>query len=308
LYDAKVIGADGVHSKVRAALQKVLPSLQVSSSPWINEYRVLFGEVGKMSDKLDPKLHYVMGGIYTSTIENNGQQQWALQTFHRHIPGNENNPSTIVMADTASPENIAALKAWVGSYAPEFLAIVPEEEFTDYFSRRTYRGSMVECTRLQYQDFVLLLGDAGHSLLPASGEGINCALEDSEILAQSILANPEAPFSTFEASRMPDLKALHQWAAHLNSAPSWAGEKAARDMFTSMESRSSESLLNHLFGSKASGRAPYREIMTSWSTKKLFLLNFARIIAYPKAIITSALLAFQSWLRGGSRGLKTIAA
>lgn len=50
-------------------------------------------------------------------------------------------------------------------------------------------------------EFVVLLGDAAHSVLPPVGEGINSALEDAMILAQCFAKSPERAFAAFQACR-----------------------------------------------------------------------------------------------------------
>ena len=52
-----------------------------------------------------------------------------------------------------------------------------EEELAEYYTRRTYRGAVVKVNRLNEGEFVCLLGDAAHSVLPPTGEGIKAALK-----------------------------------------------------------------------------------------------------------------------------------
>ena len=65
-----------------------------------------------------------------------------------------------------------------------------EEELAEYYTRRTYRGAVVKVNRLNEGEFVCLLGDAAHSVLPPTGEGINSGLEDCMILWECIKNNP----------------------------------------------------------------------------------------------------------------------
>ncbi len=41
---------------------------------------------------------------------------------------------------------------------------------------------MVRSSRMNFEDWLLLLGDACHSVLPPTGEGINSGLEDVQEL------------------------------------------------------------------------------------------------------------------------------
>ncbi|KDO27602.1 hypothetical protein SPRG_06870 [Saprolegnia parasitica CBS 223.65] len=294
---ARIVAADGVNSKVRAALVAADPSFGVTITPWANEYRVLFGAVGKMTDALDPAVHYIFSGGYTATIDNSGQQQWSLVTCVRDTDA-ATSPSQLVLSQDASPENIARLKAWVQSFAPAFLPLVPEDEFTKYFERRTYRGAVVACENLQRNEWVVLLGDAAHSVLPPTGEGINSGLEDTLVLGACVEASPSAPFALYETRRLPDVRALLAYATHLNTAPSWAGERVARGIFLVLEASTSRSIGKCLFGPFGVERAPYRDIVGTWQWKRLVLLNVARLLSYPIAAVISALLVVPRLVRG----------
>jgi flavin-dependent dehydrogenase len=54
-----------------------------------------------------------------------------------------------------------------------------DRELRRFFARRSYRGAVVTVSRLNQGEFVALLGDAAHSVLPATGEG-----ERSSIFSQ----------------------------------------------------------------------------------------------------------------------------
>ena len=65
-----------------------------------------------------------------------------------------------------------------------------EEELARFYQRKTYRGAVVKVNRLNEGEFVCILGDAAHSVLPPTGEGINSGLEDCMILSECIRDNP----------------------------------------------------------------------------------------------------------------------
>jgi kynurenine 3-monooxygenase len=115
----------------------------------------------------------------------------------------------------------------IKSLAPLFEPLLAggEAELIRFFGRRTFRGALVSCNKLHYQEWIVLLGDAAHSVLPPTGEGVNSGLEDSEILVSCITNNNDSnndnnndyvtngPFETFNQKRHPDVQALHQYAS-----------------------------------------------------------------------------------------------
>ncbi|OQR80516.1 hypothetical protein THRCLA_12008, partial [Thraustotheca clavata] len=258
-------------------------------TPWTNEYRVLFARPGEMTDKLNPRVHYIFSGGYTATIDNHGQQQWTVVTCLRESDP-ISSPSQVVIADEASEENIARLKEWVKSFAPDILPLVPEEEFTKFFSRRTYRGAVVECSHLQMHDWIALLGDSAHSVLPPTGEGINSGLEDTLVFGTCIEENPNAPFPLYEEKRKPDIDALLEYAIYLNTLVNCGAERVARGIFIVLEAQTSESIGKQLFGPLGVNRGPYRDIIASWKTKRAFMLNAARVFSYPIGFVISAIM------------------
>ena len=97
----------------------------------------------------------------------------------------------LILAKQATPEKIQALKKKINQKAPIIASLFQdEEEIAKYFTRRTFRGAVVKVNRLNEGEFVCLLGDAAHSVLPPTGEGINSGLEDCMILWECIKNNP----------------------------------------------------------------------------------------------------------------------
>jgi len=61
-----------------------------------------------------------------------------------------------------------------------------EDELKRYFNRRTFKSSIVKVNKLNEDEWICLLGDAAHSVVPTFGEGINSGLEDSMILLECL--------------------------------------------------------------------------------------------------------------------------
>ncbi|KAF0685347.1 Aste57867_22738 [Aphanomyces stellatus] len=289
--DARVIGADGVHSTVRRLVAASDATFEATVTPWVNEYRVLFGSVGHVTAALDPAVHYIFSGGYTATIDRaDGQLQWTLVTTVRESD-DDASASQLVRETDASPANIARLKGWINRLAPAFAPLVPDAEYAAYFTRRTYRGAVVECNRFHSQDnWVVLVGDAAHSVLPPTGEGINSGLEDCLVLATCVALAPcDEAWSRFTTRRQPDIHALQVYATHLNTAPSFAGERIARVLFLIAEGATNASIGHNLFGPDGAKRQPYKRIVDVWAWKRLVWLNLARLVTYPIAAIVALL-------------------
>ncbi len=159
-------------------------------------------------------------------------------------------------------------------------------EIEKYFNRRSYRGAVVKCCKLNFDEWILLLGDSAHSLLPPTGEGINSGLEDVSVLIKCLhdkgLANL---YSNYNNTRIHDLHGLTDYAVYLNEYPTFPGETASRIIFMIFSGCFKRRIFEELFGTEAVKRLPYSDIANSWKCKKLFILNLARIICIPIALV-----------------------
>ena len=283
---SRVIAADGVYSKVRRELATKIPDkFQRIVTPWTNEYRVLFAQKGKEFDRLDPAVHYIFGSCYTATIDNDGQQQWTAVMAARDT--DSYNDRSLILSTDSSPSSIEGLKSLLAKRAPWLDNVFSYQELGNFFTRKTYRGAIVECSSCcPLDEWVLLIGDAHHSVLPPTGEGINSGLEDALILSKAFQASPLTAFTEYERKRKPDLDALLVYARYLNETPWFGGEIGARVLFMILEGREVKSSISYnLFGPGALDRLAYRDIVGPWQRKKASYLPVARLVVYPFAVI-----------------------
>lgn len=284
--NCRVIGADGLNSAVRRQMAKHVTSFSQIMTPWTFEFRVLFGPIGMMLPELDSKVHYIFSGWYSATIDYNAQKRWAVVTgFRDHAP---QDIQKLLTSDSASPENIMELKSQINSIAPLTAPFFENNdgELSQFFKRRSFRGAIVECNRFNQEEWIVLVGDAAHSVIPPTGEGINSGLEDVLLLAQLMKSgSAENAFQTYSDARFSDIKALVTYAKYLNLEARFPGEGGARLMFMIFEGMYCDSISKQLFGPDAAKRLPYGEIVGRWSRRKRWILPVCRIITYPFGIL-----------------------
>lgn len=81
----------------------------------------------------------------------------------------------------------------------------------DYFDNPTSTLVMVRCDPWNYQDNVLLLGDAAHAIVPFYGQGMNCGFEDCTVfyeMHEAAGGQWEGLMSRFSNQRVPDGNAI----------------------------------------------------------------------------------------------------
>lgn len=168
--------------------------------------------------------------------------------------------------------------------------------------RRSYKGAVVTTNRLNYHEWMVFLGDSAHSVLPATGEGVNSALEDAEVLVDALLAvgssfsscsksssssdallpidlSNALWFNRFNDMRIKDVKGLSAIACYLNSSDSLrAPEKISRVVFMIFQAiLKSVGIFKFTyedltFGPKAVERIPYGDVASLLEGRKSYML------------------------------------
>lgn len=267
--DSRVIAADGARSRTRRSLAEQISSFHPRTEDWGVEFRVLFSEPGVQAPKLDPDIHHIFTsrGMYAAAA---GDGSWSV------VLSAGEDDRELLLSDDPTDENAAALEHYVRRHAPLAAELLKPEDYRGFFGRQPFSGAVVRCDRIAFDEWVVLIGDAAHSVIPPTGEGVNSGLEDALLLAEG----EGAPtwFSDFEASRLPDLQALGIYATVLkDNLSSTDPTRSAADVIVRILDTAAEavglpsaSVEKRLFGPQA-GTVPYREAIGPWIRQRFTL-------------------------------------
>ena len=279
---SRIIGADGVWSKVRRELERQHPTeFQSKKSPWNTSFRLLFSSEHPKTE-LNTHDHYIFSGVYVAVIRYD-VNQWV---FALQISSGHKNEKLLLSNDNTE-SNRQLLKEYVQELIPAAVPMIPEVEYERFFSRRSFTGAVVQVNKMNYKEWVILLGDAAHAVNPATGEGVNAALEDALVIDKCAADNVDTLFSTFNERRIKDVTALTDYANFLLdgwSAPTY--EKAARTaavvalQLGNKYGLVRETWADKSFGTSAKDYQPYSEMKATWDKQTHFLLPALRALTF----------------------------
>lgn len=264
--DSLVIACDGVWSRARQSLVEQLDDFAPVVDDWGVKFRVLFSEPGARTQGLDPAWHHIFTsrGIYTATLPNG---VWCVAvTAHEGDPDED-----LLLSKDPCDANVAALRDHLARHAPLTVGLLTRDDLRDFFAREPFGGAVVRCPHVQVDEWLVLLGDAAHSVIPPTGEGVNSGLEDAVILAEQLSSDSPTPLADYEARRMPDLQALGEYAEHLRAgladrspahSATTVGLRIASTALGALGHRDGQ-VEQRLFGPDA-GAQPYREAIGPW--------------------------------------------
>ena len=259
---ACLIIGDGYRSKVRDLLAEADKSLKIEQWPWNISFRVLLSDVEPKTD-LDPYTHYIHNQIYISKFLNG---RWSAGVSIK------NDSPKFLSSNEATDKNVDELEKYLKKTAPPAAQLMTRDELKRFFSRSIFTGAVTKVSKLCIDKWALLLGDAAHSAIPATGEGINSALEDCLVL-QNSLAKSENNLGDclldFEANRLEDVNALSNLAYSL-ARPSFKSglQMVVLGMFKKFTGPSKE---DFLFGKNSSTTKRYSEVIKIWEQQTKLL-------------------------------------
>jgi 2-polyprenyl-6-methoxyphenol hydroxylase-like FAD-dependent oxidoreductase len=162
----------------------------------------------ELTTNLNPAIHYMENSTYISRFLNG---KWTA------VLNIKDNSPQLLKSENASDENVDELMKYVKSQSPLAANLFTRDEYAKYFSRSIFTGAVTKVSKLVIDSWAILLGDAAHSAMPATGEGINSALEDCLVLQtclkdSKINNNLNDCLIEFEKMRLEDVNALSDMA------------------------------------------------------------------------------------------------
>jgi salicylate hydroxylase len=200
-----IVGADGIHSQARTALNGADAAFFTGQVAWRATVPNSMGHTDVAMVTMGPGRHLVSyplrGGALVNLVAVEERANWAEEGWN--LPDD--------------PAHLrAAFQGW-GGIAGEMIAAVQAP--TLWGLHRHPVASVWQ------RDGVALIGDAVHPTLPFLAQGANMALEDAWVLADHIAKGGHAALPAFEALRKPRVARVikaangNAWRYHLRPGP-----------------------------------------------------------------------------------------
>lgn len=202
-----LIGADGLHSRVRTSIDEAAPRPRYSGLLSIG------GQARGVDLPTEPDTFNMIFGrhaFFSYTVQPDGEVWWFANLPVADEPARGElaaTPSAVwherlaaLFADDRAPalDILRHSSEEVGAYALHDLPTVP----------RWHRGRMV------------LIGDAAHATSPSAGQGASMAIEGALVLARALrdVGDPDASFTVYERIRRPRVERVVRYSARLSGS------------------------------------------------------------------------------------------
>lgn len=193
-----VVGADGVHSRVREQGR--------------------FGATVRRSG-----IHYVRA--LSPAAPSDALEAWTSAGLFGMLPLES---GSYLYASCGTPELARAIKAadldafrraWQQAFAPSAALLAPLQGFDELLVHEVIR---VSC-RQWHDDRLVLVGDAAHAMAPNLGQGGNSALVDAVVLAECLNKAPDlrSALAQYTARRKPAVDRVADTSARLGQISEW---------------------------------------------------------------------------------------
>ena len=202
-----VVGADGLHSRLRPALNGAAPPRFTGQVAWRALVPGPADHPPEAWVHMGPGRHLVSyplrGGARVNLVAVEERRTWAEEGWHHRD----------------DPANLRAAFAAFGGAVPGLLAAVEEVHLWGLFRHPV--------AARWHGDGIALLGDAAHPTLPFLAQGANLALEDAWVLADAVAraGTRAAGLAAYQqrrrarAARTVEAASRNAWKYHLRPGP-----------------------------------------------------------------------------------------
>lgn len=202
-----VIGADGLHSKLRPSLNGASAPFFTRQVAWRATVPNVMGHPKNACVHMGPRQHLVSYPLRCGDLVNlvavQERSEWADEGW----------------AHTDDPDNVRAAFSGFGGMAAKCLAQVSEVGLWGLFRHPV--------AKVWHQDHCALLGDAAHPTLPFMAQGAVMAIEDAWVLADALGRAPdmEMGLARYQArrysrvSKVVETASKNAWKYHLSFPP-----------------------------------------------------------------------------------------
>jgi 2-polyprenyl-6-methoxyphenol hydroxylase-like FAD-dependent oxidoreductase len=202
-----LIGADGIHSRVRELISPDAPE------PTYTGLVSTGGFTTQLALPPTPKTQYFIFGkraFFGYHVRSSGEVYW----FDNHPRAQAPDRSELTQIESGDWKQ-RLLELHQGDMAPVEDIIGATDEGIGAFPIFDLPPQPV-----WYQGPIALLGDAVHAISPSAGQGASLAMEDAAILAKALRDNPrlEDAFATYERLRRARVERMVAWARSLGGA------------------------------------------------------------------------------------------
>jgi 2-polyprenyl-6-methoxyphenol hydroxylase-like FAD-dependent oxidoreductase len=213
---AVLVGADGLHSTVRAQLHSDVELRYSGYTVW----RSMPPFPGHGLDDRYPQQAVGPGGGFGLHPE--GERVYWFGSMVR-AEGEPDSPAG------RKQDVLRTFKGWY-SPIPELIEATPEEQI--------FRSDIYDLKPLDFwgKGRVTLLGDAAHATTPALGQGAGMSIEDGVVLAEELALDPglrhgdriATALQAYEGRRRPRCKAIVDESYQLSKTYNWTNPAAVR--------------------------------------------------------------------------------
>ncbi|AUQ62062.1 FAD-dependent monooxygenase [Phaeobacter inhibens] len=211
-----VIGADGLHSKARAALNGIATPRFTGQVAWRATVANLHNHPAEAQVFMGPGRHLVTYPLRDSSLMNivavQERKTWAEEGWHHRD----------------DPEALRSAFTGFGGAAADLLAQVDQVALWGLF-----RHPVAE---VWHQGSLAIMGDAAHPTLPFMAQGANLALEDAWVLVDALrtASSDEEGLAAYQqrrrsrAAKVVDAATGNAWKYHLRQPLAWPAHQILR--------------------------------------------------------------------------------